>query len=105
MEVPTADEEVPKIDYKSLVRPLTQQDLDAGQYSIADIVLPLPGHDISYPGNETADWYSELLAEDDLSSQKLKQKNRSVFIYCKLILSTNFNIILELILSPELTAK
>ena len=63
-----------KVDYKALVKPLTQADLDSGRYSIFDVVLPLPGHDISYPENEIGKYYEELLKEDGLSSEKLKQK-------------------------------
>jgi tRNA pseudouridine13 synthase len=59
---------------KTMVKPLTEDDVKSGKYSIFDVVLPLPGHDITYPNNEMNVWYQEFLALDDLSSAKLKQK-------------------------------
>jgi tRNA pseudouridine13 synthase len=36
------------------------------KYSIYDVVLPLPGCNITYPANEVADWYKDLLLADGL---------------------------------------
>jgi tRNA pseudouridine13 synthase len=35
-------------------------------YTIYDAVLPLPGCNITYPANEVADWYKDLLSADGL---------------------------------------
>lgn len=61
--------------FMAMVRPLTEEDLKSGKFTIYDIVLPLPGHDIKYPSNAIGDFYRELLEKDDLSG-KLKNKHQ-----------------------------
>jgi len=68
----------PESKFKEMVRPLTKEDVESGKYSIFDIVLVLPGHDITYPSNAIGDYYTELMSKDDLSSEKLKSKHRYV---------------------------
>jgi tRNA pseudouridine13 synthase len=36
------------------------------KYTIYDVVLPLPGCNITYPANEVAGWYEDLLLADGL---------------------------------------
>ncbi|XP_037807201.1 pseudouridylate synthase 7 homolog [Lucilia sericata] len=58
--------------FKRKVKPLTEEDISSGNYSIYDVVLPLPGHDITYPENVVGTWYKEELEKYELSSEKLK---------------------------------
>lgn len=41
-------------------------------YTIADVVLPLPSYDVTYPDNEVANWYKDLLLADGLSEMDFK---------------------------------
>lgn len=62
--------------FQAMVKPLTQADIDSNKYSIFDVVLPLPGHDITYPSNECGQWYEDRLKRDNLSSESLKRKQK-----------------------------
>lgn len=76
VEMAEEAEEEKKVDYKALVKALTQSEVDSGAYTMFDVVLPLPGYDIAYPTNEIGAYYEEMMAEDDLSSAKMQQKNK-----------------------------
>lgn len=56
------------------VKVLTIDDLP--NYTIYDIVLPLPGFDVTYPDNVQREWYRELLEKDGLDLEMTKQKVR-----------------------------
>ncbi|XP_063620984.1 pseudouridylate synthase 7 homolog [Cydia splendana] len=58
------------------VKILTQEDVDSGQFSILDIIMPLPGYFIDYPPN-MVDFYEELLKKDGLTLE-LKNKIKSL---------------------------
>ncbi|KAF4519801.1 hypothetical protein B566_EDAN006815 [Ephemera danica] len=49
---------------------------EVSQFSLQDVILPLPGHAVTYPDNAAAQWYEEFMAEDGLSSAALKQNIR-----------------------------
>jgi tRNA pseudouridine13 synthase len=51
------------------------------KYTIFDVVYPLPGCDVRYPENEIGKWYIDLLAKDNLTSEKLMKKNKYVLFF------------------------
>lgn len=71
-------EEVKESTFKGMVRALTKEDVESRKFTMYDIVLALPGFDITYPTNSIGSLYEEMLANDELSSEKLKGKHRYV---------------------------
>ncbi|KAI9829968.1 MAG: hypothetical protein M1819_005940 [Sarea resinae] len=45
-------------------RPLSKDEVASGQYSVFDIVLPLPGFDVVYPSNALGDFYKTFMASE-----------------------------------------
>lgn len=54
-------DEKPKVP----VKVLTKEDVESGQYSIFDVILPLPGYNIEYPPN-MKEFYEEQMSKDGL---------------------------------------
>lgn len=54
----------------------TISEANLSKYTVFDVVYPLPGCDVSYPENEIGQWYTDLLANDNLTSDKLSKKNK-----------------------------
>lgn len=53
------------------------------KYTVFDVVYPLPGCNVRYPENEIGQWYIDLLAKDNLTSEKLLKKNKYVVLFMK----------------------
>lgn len=56
------------------VKRLTSTDL--GQYTLADVILPLPGWNIEYPGGRIGQLYKDALVADGLDPQRLRRDQR-----------------------------
>ncbi|CAH2074927.1 unnamed protein product, partial [Iphiclides podalirius] len=70
-KVQTKNEPKPKVPMKVL----TEEDVASGNYTIFDVVLPVPGYNIEYPPN-MVDYYKELLEKDNLKLE-MRHKNKS----------------------------
>ncbi|TFK29400.1 pseudouridine synthase [Coprinopsis marcescibilis] len=56
------------------IRTLTEEDLD--KYTIFDVVMPLPGTDVAYPGGTLGERYREFLRMDGLDPDNFVRKQR-----------------------------
>jgi tRNA pseudouridine13 synthase len=57
---------------KQIVKVLDSES-DLSNYSLQDLVLPLPGHDICYPDNDMKKEYQEFMAKDGLDPFNMKR--------------------------------
>ena len=70
-------------DLYQRARPLTAEEAESGKYSIFDIVLPTPGFDVEYPGNDIGDFYKEFMGSSrggglDPANMRRPQKDFSL---------------------------
>ncbi|KAF8974462.1 pseudouridine synthase [Flammula alnicola] len=56
------------------IRTLKEEDLD--KYTIFDVVMPLPGTDVAYPGGKLGERYREFLRMDGLNPDNFVRKQR-----------------------------
>lgn len=61
------------------VKTLTEADLD--KYSIFDVIMPLPGTDVAYPGGQLGERYKEYLRLDGLDPDNFVRKQKSVSLF------------------------
>jgi tRNA pseudouridine13 synthase len=52
------------------------QDSDVDNYTIYDVLMPLPGTDVAYPGGELGELYKEFLKLDGLDPSDFSRKQR-----------------------------
>ncbi|KAH1083475.1 hypothetical protein J1N35_023236 [Gossypium stocksii] len=55
------------LEKNNLVKVMTASDISTGNYTIEDVVLPMPGSRIIYPMNEVADVYHDMAKKDGIS--------------------------------------
>jgi tRNA pseudouridine13 synthase len=56
------------------VKILTEEDLD--KYTIFDVIMPLPGIDVAFPGGALGDRYREFLVVDSLDPSNFHRKQK-----------------------------
>lgn len=49
---------------------------DVHQHTLADVILPMPGWNIEYPGGRIGELYKEALVADGLDPQRLRRDQR-----------------------------
>ena len=70
----TSDKKARKPYIAPRVRTLTEDDLD--NYTIFDVIMPLPGTDVAYPGGKLGERYREFLRMDGLDPDNFVRKQR-----------------------------
>ncbi|KAL2413645.1 Multisubstrate pseudouridine synthase 7 [Exophiala dermatitidis] len=66
-------------DIYERARALTAEEAASGQYSIFDVVLPLPGFDVIYPANASGEWYKTFMGSEAggrLDPHDMRRKQR-----------------------------
>ncbi|WCJ43912.1 hypothetical protein M5689_024619 [Euphorbia peplus] len=51
----------------ALVKTLAEEDLSIGNYTINEVILPMPGYKVSFPTNEIAEVYHDLAKKDGIN--------------------------------------
>lgn len=59
-------------------RPLSKTEAESGSYTLADVVLPLPGWDVVYPSNAIGDYYRGLMGRDQLDPHNMRRSWREI---------------------------
>ena len=57
---------------------MTEENLS--EYTLFDIILPLPGYSVQYPENDTKKYYDEILSELNLTDECWENKSKLVII-------------------------
>jgi tRNA pseudouridine13 synthase len=70
----TSDRKARKPYVAPRVRTLTEDDLN--DYTIFDVIMPLPGTDVAYPGGKLGERYREFLRVDGLDPDNFVRKQR-----------------------------
>ncbi|AFR94528.1 tRNA pseudouridine13 synthase [Cryptococcus neoformans C23] len=58
------------------VRRLTAEDITNKTHTIFDVVMPLPGFDVDYPGGEVGELYDRILKADGLDKDRMRREQR-----------------------------
>ena len=67
------------------VKQLAESDLP--NHTIFDVVMPLPGFDVDYPGGRIGELYLEIMRADGLDAHRMRRDQRYVLIISFLLMS------------------
>lgn len=70
------------LEKNNLVKVITASDISTGNYTIEDVVLPMPGSRIIYPMNEVADVYHDMAKKDGISLTESVHNIKEFSITC-----------------------
>lgn len=59
---------------RTSVTVVTEELIKTGQFTIHDVVLPLPGYDVAYPNNSLKGEYRKIMANDGLDIDNMRHK-------------------------------
>ncbi|KAF3929514.1 hypothetical protein ABW19_dt0202590 [Dactylella cylindrospora] len=59
-------------------RPVTEEEIASGKYTIYDTVIPSPGWDIVYPQNDLKDLYIEVMGRDGLDPFSMVRNQKDI---------------------------
>lgn len=77
MEEQAAGESLSAITTKTpRPEPVEVTEDNLSKFKLTDVVLPLPGYDVRYPGNQIKSWYEEFLKKDGMENFNFKSKVR-----------------------------
>ncbi|WVQ75081.1 hypothetical protein IAR50_004690 [Cryptococcus sp. DSM 104548] len=65
-----------KTSSSPVVRRLTEEDIKNKTHTIFDVVMPLPGFDVDYPGGEIGELYDRMLKADGLDKDRMRREQR-----------------------------
>ena len=58
------------------VRNLTTEDIESKKHTIFDIVMPLPGWNVDYPGGRVGELYEKIMRADGLDIHRMRREQR-----------------------------
>uniref|UniRef100_A0A0K2V6A6 Pseudouridylate synthase 7 (Putative) [Xenopus (Silurana) tropicalis] n=1 Tax=Lepeophtheirus salmonis TaxID=72036 RepID=A0A0K2V6A6_LEPSM len=66
------NEESEPFNYNSHIKVVDEANIQ--DFTIYDVVMTVPGHDVIFPDNEIKSWYEERLSQDDLKKEDFKNR-------------------------------
>lgn len=65
------------------VHVVTQEEIDAGKYTVFDVVLPLPGFGVHYPEGKIGELYRRIMSDDKVDIDNMFRKQKCAPCSCR----------------------